>query len=101
MFCTVLFMLIMWRAKQVQVIPNAIWNSAATQLGNSVAGAAQQVGNSVAGAAQQQLQQQLDDPDWRPVIIGNPSGKMRRVNLLELGQWTRWTEIRRLNKLIS
>ena len=39
------------------------------------------------------------DPDWKPVVIGNPSGKMRRMNLLEMGRWSRWSEIRRLNLL--
>ena len=23
--------------------------------------------------------------DWKPVIIGNPSGKMRRMSVLEMG----------------
>ncbi|MCJ1447494.1 MAG: hypothetical protein MMC23_008005 [Stictis urceolatum] len=35
-----------------------------------------------------------------PVVIGNPSGTMRRICLLELGAMTRWTEIRRKNKLL-
>jgi hypothetical protein len=39
--------------------------------------------------------------DWRPVIVGNPSGKIRQMNLLELGHLSRWTEIRRLNRLLS
>lgn len=34
-----------------------------------------------------------------PVIIGNPSGMTRRVNILELGSQTRWSEIRRINRL--
>ncbi|KAK7403822.1 hypothetical protein QQX98_010419 [Neonectria punicea] len=38
---------------------------------------------------------------WRPVMIGNPVGKNRRVNLLELGCMTRWQDIRRKNKLID
>lgn len=39
------------------------------------------------------------DSDFKPVIIGNPSGHMRRMNILEMGKWSRWSEIRRLNKL--
>ncbi|KAK4503386.1 hypothetical protein PRZ48_004301 [Zasmidium cellare] len=39
------------------------------------------------------------DSEWKPVIIGNPSGHMRRMNILEMGKWSRWSEIRRLNKL--
>ncbi|KAJ9141617.1 Polyamine transport protein [Coniochaeta hoffmannii] len=38
---------------------------------------------------------------WRPVIIGNPSSKERRVNVLELGHLSRWTEIRKKNRLID
>ena len=38
---------------------------------------------------------------WRPNIIGNPSSQERRVNVLELGHLTRWTEIRKRNKLID
>lgn len=41
-----------------------------------------------------------DDP-WRPVIIGNPSGKTRRLSILELGHLTRWSEIRVKNRLID
>lgn len=35
------------------------------------------------------------------VIIGNPSGKTRRLSILELGKLTRWTEIRTRNKLME
>ncbi|KAJ9628822.1 hypothetical protein H2203_002725 [Taxawa tesnikishii (nom. ined.)] len=41
------------------------------------------------------------DEYWKPVVIGTPSGEVRRMNLLELGNMSRWTEIRRLNKLIK
>jgi hypothetical protein len=39
--------------------------------------------------------------DDLPVIIGHPSGFTRRISLLELGNMTRWTEIRRRNKLLG
>lgn len=42
-----------------------------------------------------------DDEPWRPVIIGNPSGKTRRMSILELGHMSRWSEIRRKNRLID
>jgi hypothetical protein len=42
-----------------------------------------------------------DDEAWRPILIGNPVGKTRRVNILELGSMTRWTEIRKKNKLVD
>ena len=38
---------------------------------------------------------------WRPAMIGNPTGKKRRMNVLELGGLTRWQEIRKKNKLID
>ncbi|KAL9001048.1 MAG: hypothetical protein Q9169_000532 [Polycauliona sp. 2 TL-2023] len=37
--------------------------------------------------------------EWKPVIIGNPSGTTRRMSILELGNMTRWKEIRRRNRL--
>lgn len=39
------------------------------------------------------------EDEWKPVIIGNPSGTTRRMSLLELGTLSRWHEIRRRNKL--
>lgn len=43
----------------------------------------------------------LEDEPWRPVIIGNPTGITRRMNLLELGGMSRFSEIRRKNCLID
>lgn len=42
-----------------------------------------------------------DRGEWLPVIIGNPSGTTRRISLLELGRLTRWSEIRRRNRLLE
>ncbi|KAF6839571.1 hypothetical protein CPLU01_01708 [Colletotrichum plurivorum] len=42
-----------------------------------------------------------EEEPWRPFIVGNPTSKTRRVNLLELGSMSRFTEIRRRNKLID
>lgn len=78
---TILFMIVMVRFKEVQVLPTGVFNRA-TKKGSIAWGP---------GA---------EDPEWAPVIVGTPSGKMRRVNLLELGGLTRWTETRKLNKLI-
>ncbi|KAL2351171.1 major facilitator superfamily domain-containing protein [Cryomyces antarcticus] len=80
---TVLLILALWRFKSVQVIPNHTFG---TRRGSK-----QWRGGSAA----------TDDAYWKPVIIGNPSGKMRRMSLLELGAQSRWTEIRKLNKLIK
>ncbi|KAI0017039.1 hypothetical protein F4780DRAFT_772537 [Xylariomycetidae sp. FL0641] len=42
-----------------------------------------------------------DDVGWRPLILGNPAVKHRRMNVLELGSLTRWTEIRKKNRLVD
>lgn len=76
---TVMLYVVLWRWKEVQVIPNFTMG---TFKGDNDRDPSQ------------------GDPDWKAVIIGHPSGKVRRMNLLEMGDWTRWTEIRKLNKLI-
>lgn len=43
-----------------------------------------------------------EGPDlWEPVILGSPSGLMRKINILEAGEYTRWSEIRRRNRLTT
>ncbi|KAK8089896.1 Major facilitator superfamily transporter, partial [Apiospora hydei] len=42
-----------------------------------------------------------EDVGWRPLVIGNPLDKNRRMNILELGSLTRWSEIRKKNRLID
>lgn len=39
------------------------------------------------------------DTSWRPVILGRPSGKFRRLSLFELGRMTRYSQIRDRNRL--
>ena len=84
-FLTVLLTAVLVRWKEVQVIPDGAFGtrreSRAWQEGFQ--------GNK--GRKE----------DWRAVVIGNPSGKMRRMNGLELGKMSRWTEIRKLNFLIK
>ncbi|KAI9837107.1 MAG: hypothetical protein M1819_000758 [Sarea resinae] len=70
---TLLLVLVLWRFKEVQVIPDEVFGTRRSYGGE----------------------------EWRPVVIGNPSGKMRRMSVLELGQQSRWTEIRRRNKLLA
>ena len=36
---------------------------------------------------------------WEPVVLGQPSGTMRRISILEAGRQSRWSEIRRRNRL--
>jgi len=42
-----------------------------------------------------------DEPGWEPVILGDPSGLTRKISLLDAGTQTRWSEIRRRNRLES
>jgi hypothetical protein len=42
-----------------------------------------------------------EDEPWRPVIIGNPHHHTRRTNLLELGSLSRFSEIRKKNRLVD
>lgn len=91
---TLLFMFIMWRWKEVQVIPNSVF-SAATRKGSTA------WNNNVGGVVNAGGAAAADDTDWKAVVIGNPSQKMRRINLLEMGSQTRWTEIRKLNRLMG
>lgn len=36
---------------------------------------------------------------WRPVNVGRGSGKHRRLSILEMGRLTRYSEIRKRNRL--
>lgn len=42
-----------------------------------------------------------EDRAWQPAMTGNPMGKNRRMNVLEMGNLTRWQDIRRRNRLID
>ncbi|KAH0555646.1 hypothetical protein GP486_006409 [Trichoglossum hirsutum] len=66
---------VLWRWKEVQVVPDL-------------------------KHMERDLMENEEEP-WEPVIIGNPSGRMRRMNVLELGGLSRWSEIRRLNKILE
>jgi MFS family permease len=81
LFLTFFLTAVLWRFKEVQVIPNHAF------------------GTRRDTRAWQEFKEIRRD-SWRPVVIGNPSGKMRKMNVLELGGLSRWTEIRKLNYLI-
>jgi hypothetical protein len=51
--------------------------------------------------SQRQSREQLQrrQTDWQPVVLGTPSGITRKLSILELGRQTRWSEIRRRNRL--
>ena len=69
---TLLLIVVLTRFKSVQVVPT------------------QRYGTNVLSGP---------EDEWKPVIIGNPSGTTRRMSLLELGKMSRWHEIRRRNRL--
>lgn len=81
---TLLFILVLVRFRSVQVIPD---HALGTRSGSAMWGNVREMRGSLA--------------EWKPVIVGNPSGKVRRMNLLEIGGQSRWTEIRRLNRLLN
>lgn len=83
---TVLLTIILWRFKQVQVIPNHTFGTRR---------------DTAAWAEFKDLEKEGRGADWKAVVIGNPSGKMRKMNILELGALSRWTEIRKLNFLLK
>ncbi|MCJ1245893.1 hypothetical protein MMC30_003097 [Trapelia coarctata] len=74
LFLTLLLMGVLTRFKTVQIVPS------------------KRYGTNVLGGP---------EDEWKPVIIGHPSGTTRRVSILEMGEMTRWTEIRRRNRLMS
>lgn len=69
---TLLLIAVLTRYKSVQVVPSA------------------RIGTNILSGP---------EDEWKAVIIGHPSGTTRRVSLLELGTLSRWTEIRRRNRL--
>ncbi|KAF2128098.1 hypothetical protein P153DRAFT_397963 [Dothidotthia symphoricarpi CBS 119687] len=82
---TVLLTAVLWRFRQVQVIPNHTFGTRR---------------DTAAWEQFKDLEKAGRGADWKAVVIGNPSGKMRRMSVLELGGLSRWTEIRKLNFLI-
>lgn len=80
LFLTTFLTMALWRFKKIQVIPN---HALGTRIGTG------------------EWTEEMKDPWFKPVVLGNPSGKFRRMSLLELGAQSRWTEIRKLNRLIE
>lgn len=84
---TLLLICALYRFKVVQVIPNELFG--------------QYFGSADADTRRKSVASMESDRSWRAVIIGNPSGKNRKMSWLELGSLSRWTEIRRLNRLLN
>lgn len=85
LFLTILLTLILVRFKNIQVIPNHTFGTKR---------------DTAAWKEFKELKKEGRGSEWKAVIIGNPSGKTRRMSVLELGALSRWTEIRKLNFLI-
>lgn len=66
---TILLTMVLWRWKTVQMIPS------------------------------QRVRQNRAGSSWEPVVLGEPSGWSRKISVLEAGRQTRWSEIRRRNRL--
>jgi hypothetical protein len=91
---TLLLLGVLVRFKDVQIIPS----SRTMEMEKWTAARRESIRRrSTAGIPAVVPQEDL----WRPIIIGNPSSRMRRVCVLELGSMTRWTEIRKKNRLID
>ncbi|MCJ1476396.1 hypothetical protein MMC13_005062 [Lambiella insularis] len=74
LFLTLLLIAALTRFKTVQIVPT------------------QRYGTNVLGGP---------EDEWKPIVIGHPSGTTRRLSFLEMGKMTRWSEIRRRNRLIE
>lgn len=103
---TLLLLCVLIRWKEVQIIPDSRagemdrW-TAVRRVSTVKAQEAQRAGANNDGAVEEARKAAEEEEEWRPVIIGNPSGKTRRMSILELGSMTRWSEIRRRNRLID
>ncbi|KAK0719653.1 hypothetical protein B0H67DRAFT_642986 [Lasiosphaeris hirsuta] len=95
---TVLLLAVLIRFKEVEIIPRSktLEMEKWTQLRRQSTRRLSSAGKSAAEP------NTMSDADiWRPALMGNPSSRLRRVNILELGAMTRWTEIRKKNRLID
>ncbi|TQN71781.1 hypothetical protein CSHISOI_03710 [Colletotrichum shisoi] len=96
---TVMLLLCLVRFKEVVIIPESKtdemdkWTAARRQ-------SIQRRDSMPVGAVDDKDVIAEEEP-WRPFIVGNPTNKTRRVNVLELGSMSRFTEIRKRNRLID
>ncbi|KAK4452317.1 hypothetical protein QBC34DRAFT_456338 [Podospora aff. communis PSN243] len=94
---TLLLLAVLIRFKEVQIIPSSktmemeMWTQVRRESSR------RQSENKPAANSNTMTDEEI----WRPILFGSPSSKMRRVNILELGAMTRWTEIQKKNRLID
>lgn len=93
---TVLLLLVLCRFVEIQIIPRSKFDEM-----DRVVEARRK--STIRRASMPNDPQALieEEQAWRPIMIGNPIGKTRRMNILELGSMTRWQEIRKKNRLID
>ncbi|KAI1270160.1 hypothetical protein F5Y18DRAFT_421648 [Xylariaceae sp. FL1019] len=99
---SLLLLLTVARFKKVQIIPNCScaemdrWTKqrrvSLTHHAAAVAAAKSAGNRNLSGIPE-------EDVDWKPAVPGHPVDRYRRINILELGSLTRWSEIRKLNRL--
>jgi hypothetical protein len=107
---TILLLLALTRFQEIQIIPDSQaaemeqWERERRQsikkLEEKKKSNSWNSQRGISNVGQGDNQSEEEEP-WRPIIIGNPMGKTRRMSLLEMGGLTRWSEIRRRNKLID
>ncbi|KAK1593294.1 major facilitator superfamily domain-containing protein [Colletotrichum navitas] len=98
-FLTVMLLLALARFKEVVIIPE----SKAEEMDKWTAARRQSIRrrDSLPVGTVDDKDVIAEEEPWRPFIVGNPTSKTRRVNVLELGSMSRFTEIRKRNKLID
>jgi len=85
---SILLLLTLMRFRYVQIVPDSTKEAMERYMNARKKSAAARGGD-------------IDDESLRPTIIGNPTHHTRRMNILELGSMSRFTEIRRKNHLIN
>lgn len=93
---TVLLLLVLIRSKNVLIIPRS-----KSEEMEKLTQARRQSSKRRATMPNDMRALMEEDHAWRPAMTGNPMGKNRRMNVLEMGNLTRWQDIRRRNKLID
>ncbi|UKZ75220.1 hypothetical protein TrVFT333_002895 [Trichoderma virens FT-333] len=93
---TVMLLLILARFTNVQIIPN----SKMEEMDRLIEARRR---STIRRASMPDDHQAVveEEKAWRPAMLGNPIGKMRRMNVFELGSKSRWQEIRKKNKLVD
>lgn len=87
---SILLLGVLFRFTEVQIIPDSKVDDMNQYQARRVS-ASQDASGAIAD----------DKEPWRPTIIGNPHQSTRRMCVLELGSMSRFSEIRKKNKLID